>query len=123
MTVSKIWVFAEATDGKASTTTLEMLAKAGELADTVECVTAAGADVAAELGAHGASKVLHRRRNRREAARSRPCRPRSPLRSKGGNAPDAILIATSYDGRDVAGRLSVKLDAPVITQRGRHGRA
>ena len=32
-----------------------------------------------------------------------------------GNGPDAILLATSYDGRDVAGRLSVKVDAPVIT--------
>ncbi len=42
MSVSKIWVFAEASDGKVSTTTLEMLAKASDLADTVECVTAAG---------------------------------------------------------------------------------
>ena len=32
-----------------------------------------------------------------------------------GSGPDAIFLATSYDGRDVAGRLSVKLDAPVIT--------
>ena len=27
-----------------------------------------------------------------------------------GGAPDAILFATSYAGRDIAGRLSVKLD-------------
>ena len=40
MTVSKIWVFAEASDGKVSNTTLEMLTKARELADTVECVSA-----------------------------------------------------------------------------------
>ena len=40
MTVSKIWVFAEASDGKVSNTTLEMLTKARELADTVECVKA-----------------------------------------------------------------------------------
>ena len=32
-----------------------------------------------------------------------------------GNAPDAILIPATYDGRDVAGRLSVKLDRPVLT--------
>ena len=57
MTVSRIWVYAEATDGNVATTTLELLAKANELADTVECVTAAGADVATELGAHGATKV------------------------------------------------------------------
>jgi electron transfer flavoprotein alpha subunit len=32
-----------------------------------------------------------------------------------GAAPDAILLGTTKDGRDVAGRLSVKLDTPVIT--------
>ena len=58
MALSKIWVFAEATDGKVTTITLEILTKARELADTVEVVTAAGADVAAEAGAHGATKVL-----------------------------------------------------------------
>ncbi len=29
--------------------------------------------------------------------------------------PDAILIPTSYDGRDIAGRLSARLDRPVLT--------
>jgi electron transfer flavoprotein alpha subunit len=32
-----------------------------------------------------------------------------------GNSPDAILIPTSYDGRDIAGRLSARLDRPVLT--------
>jgi hypothetical protein len=59
MTVSKIWVFAEATEGKVSPTTLEILTKARELADTVEVVTAYGADVADEVGAHGATKVFN----------------------------------------------------------------
>ncbi|MCZ7631214.1 MAG: electron transfer flavoprotein subunit alpha/FixB family protein [Microthrixaceae bacterium] len=114
MTVSKIWVFAEASDGSVSSTTLEMLAKASELADTVECVTAAGADVAGELGAHGASKVF--------TVAGTEGKLLGPVVSgaiaaavEAGNVPDAILLATSYDGRDVAGRLSVKLDAPVIT--------
>jgi electron transfer flavoprotein alpha subunit len=114
MAVSKIWVYAEATDGKVSTTTLEMLAKATELADTVECLTAAGADVAAELGANGASKVL--------TIGGTDGKLVGPVAAsaiagalQGGDGPDAILLATSYEGRDVAGRLSVKLDAPVIT--------
>ena len=34
---------------------------------------------------------------------------------EGGNAPDAILFPATYDGRDVAGRLSAKLDRPVLT--------
>jgi electron transfer flavoprotein alpha subunit len=107
-------VFAEASDGKVSTTTLEMLAMASDLADTVECFTAAGADVAAELGAHGAAKVY--------TVGGTDGKLPGPVVSgaiaaavESGNAPDAIMIATSYDGRDVAGRLSVKLDAPVIT--------
>ncbi len=32
---------------------------------------------------------------------------------KGGDKPDAILFGTTYDGRDVAGRLSAKLDVTV----------
>ena len=58
MTVSKIWVFGEAADGTVSNTTLELLAKARTIADTVEVVTAAGADIAGTVGAHGASKLL-----------------------------------------------------------------
>ena len=40
---------------------------------------------------------------------------------EGGNAPDAILIPATYDGRDIAGRLSVKLDKPGADQRHRPG--
>ena len=46
MALSKIWVLAEATDGKVTTSTLELLTKARSLADTVEVVYAGGdADV------------------------------------------------------------------------------
>ena len=114
MTVSRIWVYAEATDGNVATTTLELLAKANELADTVECVTAAGADVATELGAHGATKVYTV--GGTDGKLVGPTVAGAIAAAvEGGNAPDAIFIATSYGGRDVAGRLSVKLDAPVIT--------
>jgi electron transfer flavoprotein alpha subunit len=34
---------------------------------------------------------------------------------EGGNAPDAILLPATYEGRDVAGRLSAKLGRPVLT--------
>ena len=34
---------------------------------------------------------------------------------EGGSGPDAILFGTSYDGRDVAGRLSAKLDRTALT--------
>jgi electron transfer flavoprotein alpha subunit len=32
-----------------------------------------------------------------------------------GNTPDAIFFPQTYDGRDIAGRLSVKIDRPVLT--------
>jgi electron transfer flavoprotein alpha subunit len=32
-----------------------------------------------------------------------------------GNSPDAILVPTTYDGRDIAGRLSARVDRPVLT--------
>jgi len=58
MGLSKVWVFAESDGDKVKTISLEMLAKARELGDTVECVYAGGgAAVAETLGKHGATKV------------------------------------------------------------------
>jgi electron transfer flavoprotein alpha subunit len=114
MPLSKIWVFAEASDGTVSNTTLEMLAKARELADTVECVTAAGPDLAAAVGAHGAT-TLHVVGGTDGKLLGPPVAAAIAAAVQAGNGPDAVMLATSYDGRDVAGRLSAKLDAPVIT--------
>ncbi|MSX95815.1 MAG: electron transfer flavoprotein subunit alpha/FixB family protein, partial [Actinobacteria bacterium] len=56
MALSKIWVLAEATDGKVTTSTLELLTKARSLADTVEAIySGSDADaVAGQLGEYGA---------------------------------------------------------------------
>ena len=114
MPLSKIWVFGEAADGKVSNTTLELLAKARTLADTVEVVTTAGGDIAAEVGAHGAAKVLNIGGTDGKLLGA-PVASVIAAAVQGGSGPDALFIATSYDGRDVAGFLSAKLDAPVIT--------
>ncbi len=114
MTVSKIWVLAEATDGKIATTTLEILAKARELADSVEVVSAAGAEIAVEAGAHGATKVLTVAGTEGKLLGA-PIAGAIAAAISAGTGPDAVMMATSYTGRDVAGRLSVKIDAPVIT--------
>ena len=116
MALSKIWVYAQATDGKVTTITLEILAKARELADTVEAFYG-GADadaIAAELGAHGATTV-HATGDLDGALQGVPVAAAVAAAVQGGSGPDAILLGTTYDGRDVAGRLSVALDAPVIT--------
>ena len=116
MALNRIWVYAEAVDGKVSPLTLELLAKAGSLAGTVEAVYAGGdADaVAAMLGAHGASKVFATG----DLGGSLPGVPVASAIAKqvaDGNAPDLLMIGTTYDGRDIAARLSVALDKPVIT--------
>ena len=115
MTLPKIWVFAEATDGKPTSTTLELLTKARELADTVEAVYAGGdADaVAGVLGEYGATKVL----TTGDLGGALPGVPVAGALADAiaAHAPSAVLFPTSYVGRDAAGRLSVKLDRTVIT--------
>jgi electron transfer flavoprotein alpha subunit len=116
MALSRIWVYAEANDGKVAPITLEMLTKARELADTVEAVYG-GADadaIAGDLGAHGATKVY-------ATGDLQGHLPAVPVGSAiatlidGGDAPDLIMFGTTYEGRDVAARVSVALDKPVIT--------
>jgi electron transfer flavoprotein alpha subunit len=116
MALNRIWVYAEAADGKVAPITLEMLTKARELADTVEAVYGDGdTDAIAEtLGAHGATKVY-------ATGDLQGHTPAVPVGSaiakliESGDAPDLILFGTTYEGRDVAARLSVALDRPVIT--------
>ena len=116
MALSKIWVVAEATDGKVTTATLELLTKARSLADTVEAVYGGGdADaIAGQLGEYGASKV-YATGDLGGALPGVPVANAIAALVAGGNAPDAIIAATSYVGRDIAGRLSAKLDRTVLT--------
>ena len=115
MPLSKVWVFAESDGDKVKTITLEMLAKARKIVDTVEAFYGGDAGAVAEtLGKHGVTKVyatgdldgglpgVHAGAAMAELI-------------TGGNSPDLILFGTTYDGRDVAARLSVKLDKPVLT--------
>jgi electron transfer flavoprotein alpha subunit len=110
-----IWVYAEATEGKVATITLELLAKARQLGEVHAVYAGADADaVAASLGEHGAAKVLAT--GDLGGALPGPAVASAMAAAIGaGAAPAAIMFGTTYDGRDVAGRLSVKLDAPVIT--------
>jgi electron transfer flavoprotein alpha subunit len=116
MALNRIWVFAEAADGKVAPITLEMLTKARELGGTVEAVYG-GADaeaIAADLGAHGATKV-HATGDLAGSLQGVPVASAIAAQIEAGNGPDLLMFGTTYDGRDVAGRLSVALDKPVIT--------
>jgi electron transfer flavoprotein alpha subunit len=116
MALNRIWVYAEAADGKVHSLTLELLAKARTLGGTVEAVYGGGdADgIAATLGAHGATKILATG----DLGGSLPGVPVASAIAKAiadGNGPDLLLLGTTYDGRDIAGRLSVAIDKPVLT--------
>jgi electron transfer flavoprotein alpha subunit len=114
MALSKIWVLAEAVEGEVAPTTLEMLAKARELGDTVECIFGGdGAAVAEKVGAHGATRVLAT--GDLDGRLQGPALAAAVADKVEGDTPDLIMFATTYDGRDTAARLSVKLDRPVIT--------
>src|SRR5579864_4374823 len=112
MALTTIWVAAEAADGKPLPVTLELLTKARELAGTVEAVTwgADTASYAATLGAYGAAKV----HDVGDIAGALPGVPVGAAIAAAAQA-DAILVPHTYDGRDIAARVSAKLDRPVLT--------
>ncbi len=115
MSLSKVWVYAEASEGKPTTLTLELLTKARELADSVEAFYA-GADAAAvapALGAHGAAKVYAT--GDLNGALPGPAVAAALAEQIGAQSPDLVMFGMTYEARDVMGRLSVKLDRPVLT--------
>jgi len=116
MALSKIWVYAETdeTGEKPATSTLELLTKARELGDTVECVFVGGnADaLAGALGEHGATKVYAV--DNGDALKG-VVGAGAIAKLVESEQPDLILFAQTYDGRDAIGRVSVKLDRPVLT--------
>ena len=116
MAIDKIWVLAEVADGSPTSTTLELLTEARAMGTSVSAVTWGGVaeSVAAALGDFGASTVY----DTGDLSDSLPGAPVAAAIAalvESGDRPDVILIPASYDGRDIAGRLSVKIDTPVIT--------
>jgi len=116
MALNTIWVYAEADGGTVSPLTLELLTKARSLGGTVEAVYAGDdADaVAGALGAHGATKV-HSTGDLGGSLAGVPVASAIAKAIEGGSGPDLLLLGTTYEGRDVAARLSVALDKPVLT--------
>ncbi len=116
MAIDKVWVLAEAGDAGPTPITLELLTEARSLAGTVEAVAwgSETSSLAGALGEYGATSVY-------DVGDLDGGLPGAAVASamaaliQGGNAPDAILIPATYDGRDIAGRLSAKLDVPVLT--------
>ena len=115
MSIAKIWVVAEVVDGAPTTTSLELVSHARTLADTVEAVVwGDGASAAGTLGEYGATTV-HDVGDLGGALPGAPVAAAIAAAVAAGAGPDAVLFPATYDGRDIAGRLSVKLDRPVLT--------
>ncbi|MCK4177673.1 electron transfer flavoprotein subunit alpha/FixB family protein [Aciditerrimonas ferrireducens] len=116
MAIDTIWVLAEQQDGAPVPTALELLTQARAMAGTVKAVTWGGGaeGLAGTLGEYGAQVVY----DLGDLGGKLP----GPLvaaalaeRVRSGDQPDAIFVPTTYDGRDIAGRLSARLDVPVLT--------
>jgi len=109
----KIWVYAEAEGDAPTTATLELVTKARELG-TVEAIYVGdnAAAVAPTLGAHGVAKVFAVDAGGSLAGVMGAAAIAGLVEAE---APDLILFAQSYDGRDAIARLSVKLDRTVLT--------
>ncbi len=116
MSLSNIWVVVEPSSGTLTSTSLELLTHARTFGATVSAITwgANSAALAAVAGEFGASTLY-------DVGDLAGALPGAPVASAicaliaTSGAPDALLIPTSYDGRDIAGRLSARLDRPVLT--------
>ena len=115
MPLSKVWIHAEIGGDKPSSVTLELATKARELGESVEAFYAGdnAEAVAEELGRYGVSKVYTV--DTGGSLQGVPVASAMAAQVQSGNAPDLVMFATTYDGRDVLARLSVALDRPVLT--------
>ena len=115
MAISKIWVVVEPSQGQLTTTSLELLTHARGFGGTISAITwGADAAAAATAGEYGASTLYDAGDLGAGLPGAAVAAAIAGLIASAG-APDAILIPTSYDGRDIAGRLSARLDRPVLT--------
>ena len=113
-----IWVYAEISEDKITTTTLEMLAKASE-AGKAEAILLgpAPADAAQTLAKHGASKIYHCADAVYKDYLTLPAAETvAGLIQK--HSPAVMLFASSYSGRDLVANLSARLDCGAITDVG-----
>jgi electron transfer flavoprotein alpha subunit len=114
--VDKIWILAEQWAGRVLRADLELAAGARQFASSVEAVTWGGtpADLAKELGAHGVTRILEVG-DLGDSLAGPAVAGAIAERIASGEGPQAMLFPSSHNGRDVAGRLSGRIDLPVIT--------
>jgi len=111
----KVWVWADVTEDGPSSGTLEVLTKARDLGDEVAAVALGpGAKAAAgPLGEHGATTVFASDDAVFDDHLAQPA-----VHALAGlveeHQPDVMLFPTSYDARDVAGRLQARTGSTLM---------
>jgi electron transfer flavoprotein alpha subunit len=112
---STIWVLVELQEGKPTRSSLEVLGKAAQLGRAEAIVLgSAAAEVAPTLGEYGADKVYAHADAAYDNFLTLPAVDTlSALIQQ--HHPSLLLMATTYDLRDIAGRLNVRHNMGVIT--------
>jgi len=110
-----IWVLIELENGKPARSSLEVLGKAAKLGRAEAIVLgAAAAEVAPELGQYGAEKVYVHADETYDTYLTLPAvETVSNLLKQ--HQPDLLLLATTYNLRDIAARLMVRNNIGLIT--------
>jgi electron transfer flavoprotein alpha subunit len=115
MAVDRIWVVVERQGDGVASLSLELLSKARSLAGMVEGITWGDAGgIAAEVGLYGAA-TLYTVGDLGGGLPGPVVAAAIAARVAAGEGPNAVLVPHSYDGRDIAARLSVRIDRPVLT--------
>ena len=109
-----VWVFAETVDGTPTPVVLELLTKARSLGETTAIALGPGASKAADaLGKYGAKKVyVHEDPAFKDVLATPAVELLARLIQK--VQPDLVIFGMTYDGRDVASRLSARLGTALI---------
>ena len=113
-----IWVYAEVSDERITTTTLEMLAKAAEVGKAEAVLLGpAPEDAPQTLAKHGASKIY---RSADPVYRDYLTLPAAETVAGliQQHSPAVMLFASSYTGRDIVSNLSARLDCGAISDVG-----
>jgi len=112
--MARVWVFAETVDGTPKPVVLELLTKARSLGETTAVALGPGASKSAEtLGKYGAKKVyIHEDSAFRDVLATPAVELLARLVLK--DQPDLVIFGMTYDGRDVASRLSARLGTALI---------
>ena len=113
-----IWVYAEISDDKITTTSLEMLAKAAEVGKAEAILLGPAPDEAVQtLANHGASKIYRSADTVYKDYLTLPAAETVAGLIQKHN-PAVMVFASSYAGRDLVANLSARLDCGAITDVG-----